>query len=137
MWPLLALLSSMAAASARAEVVVVGNLSMSADALSQEEVKEFYLGKLQRMGDGVAVEVIDLPDGNDTRDEFYLKAMGKTSNQIKAYWAKRVFTGKGAPLRTLPHDLAVMKWVAAKVGRIGYVDANVADDSVKVLLRLP
>ena len=60
---------------------------------------------------------------------------GKDASQIKAYWAKRVFTGKGTPPEIKPSESAVVRWVAGGSGRIGYVSAGAVDGSVRVLLR--
>lgn len=123
-----------AMAAANAEVVVIGN--SAAASLSQQDVQDIFLGKANTMPDGTPVEAVDLSEGNVTRDEFYQKALNRTASQIKSYWAKRVFTGKGVPLNTISSDGAAKAWVNAGEGRIAYIDAGSVDGSVKVLLRL-
>lgn len=125
-----------AVATASAEVAVVTGSGSSVSSLSHQEVQDIFLGKVNALPDGTPVEAVDLPEGNPTRDEFYQKALNKTANQVKSYWAKRVFTGKGAPLNTLASDAAVKQWVSSAAGRVGYVDAGAVDGSVKVLLKL-
>ena len=58
--------------------------------------------------------------------------MRKSSSQIKAYWSKLVFTGKGKPPTELSGADAI-KFVAEKPYAIAYVDASKVDTSVKVL----
>ncbi len=131
-----ALLLSGAIAAANAEVAVIAGSSSSVSGLTQRDIKDIFLGKTDSLPNGTPVEAVDLVEGNPTRDEFYQKAMNKTSNQVKSYWAKRVFTGKGAPLNSMASDAAVKQWVAGGAGRIGYIDAAAVDSSVKVLFRI-
>lgn len=126
-----------ATANAKAEVALIGNTSLSISALSPGDASDLFLGKSKTLSDGTAITVVDLPKGNATKNEFYEKVIRKNPNQIRAYWAKRIFTGKGSPPSTLMDDSAVMKWVAGGDGRIGYVDSKSVDDSVKVLLKIP
>lgn len=122
-------------ALADAEVVVIGSPDIDVAALSEKTVRNLYLGKTVQLDNGTRVEVIDLPSGNAVRDEFYVKVIGKDPTQIRAYWAKRIFTGKGSPPETRFDENAVIKWVGEGSGRIGYVGAGAANDGVKVLMR--
>ncbi len=67
------------------------------------------------------------------RIEFEQKVLKKSASQIKAYWSKRVFSGKGKPPKEVDNDAAVIAFVAANAGAIGYVDAASVDASVNVL----
>ncbi len=138
MWRLLvaALLLGLSAL-AWGEVVVIGNQADEVGSLGEDQVAELFLGKTSKLPDGTVAEVVDLPAGNPVRGEFYSKVLHKTERQIRAYWAKRVFTGKGTPPETLPDEHAVVDWVAAGRGRIGYVSAGAVNDKVRVLLRKP
>ncbi|MGE0372090.1 MAG: phosphate ABC transporter substrate-binding protein [Gammaproteobacteria bacterium] len=122
-------------AMADAEVVVVGSPDIEVPALSENTVRNLYLGKTVQLDNGTRVEVIDLPSGNAVRDEFYEKVIGKDTTQVKAYWAKRIFTGKGSPPETKLDERAVIRWISEAPGRIGYVSAEAVNGSVRVLLR--
>jgi len=121
---------------AQAGIAVIGHPGTSAGGLTQHQVKDLYLGKVTAFSDGTRAEVIDLPGGSAVRDEFYKKVVGKNKAQVKAYWAKRIFTGKGTPPKSLDGAAAVKKWVAGKPGRLGYIDSGSVDDSVSVLLQV-
>jgi ABC-type phosphate transport system substrate-binding protein len=121
-------------AMADVEVVVVGSPDIEVPSLSENTVRNLYLGKTVQLDNGTRVEVIDLPSGNSVRDEFYEKVIGKDTTQVKAYWAKRIFTGKGSPPETKPDERAVVKWISEAPGRIGYVSRESVNGSVRVLL---
>jgi len=126
---------AMLSAMAEAAVVVIGSPDIEVPSLSDKTVRNLYLGKTVQLDNGVRVEVIDLPSGNSVRDEFYEKVVGKDTTQVKAYWAKRIFTGKGSPPDTKLDERAVIKWVSEAPGRIGYVSPEAVNDTVRVLLR--
>lgn len=97
-------------------------------ALSQDQVSGIFLGKTNELTG------VDLPDGHPVRDAFYHKVTGKDGAQLKAYWAKLVFTGKAQPLKEMASDAEVKKFVAANPTAIGYIDKGAVDGSVKVVL---
>lgn len=122
-------------AMADAAVVVIGSPDIEVPSLSDKTVRNLYLGKTVQLDNGVRVEVIDLPSGNSVRDEFYEKVVGKDTTQVRAYWAKRIFTGKGSPPDTKLDERAVIRWVSEAPGRIGYVSPEAVNDTVRILLR--
>lgn len=104
-------------------VVIVNNW---ATIPSKEAVADIFLGKSQ---DFVPH---DLPEYSPIRTEFYQKAVGRDLNQMKAVWARIVFTGKGIAPKEFPDAAAVKKAVAANPKAIGYIDKAAADASVKI-----
>jgi len=120
-----------------AEVLVIGNKSTAISNLSSQQVKAIFLGKSLKLPNGEKVTVVDLPRGNPVRKEFYAKVIHKNPSQIKSYWAKRIFTGRGTPPKSLASQRAAVDWVSGGPGRIGYVDSSALNDKVIVLLRQP
>jgi hypothetical protein len=126
--PVLAALLLAAGASAAADLVVIGH--PSASALTRDQVADVFVGRSQ------AFTPLDLPEGSATYAEFYNKATGRDVAQIKATWARLVFSGKGQAPRQLPDAAAVKKAVAADPKAVGYIEKSAVDSSVKVLLTL-
>lgn len=121
---------------ADADILVIGNSQIGVSSLSEQMVGDLYLGKAVQLSSGRRIQVVDLPNGHPAREEFYTRVLGRDPAQIRAYWAKRIFTGKGTPPETRPDERAVIKWVSEAPGRIGYVRPEALYDSdVKVLLR--
>lgn len=121
--------------AAHAEVYVVTHRA-APDHLSKEELIALFMGKASALGGSQALP-IDQPDSNPLRDEFYYKLTGKSPAQMKAYWAKLSFTGKGTPPRTASSGSEIRKTVAATPGGISYLDKADLDASVKVVFTLP
>jgi len=119
--------------TASAGVVVIGNSGLSIDSITAAQAADIFLGKMPKLPDGTQLTVIEHKDGDPVKDEFYDKIVGKTASQLKAYWAKLVFTGEGVPPKEFAGDQAVIQHVSGTPGAIGYVSDKSVDKSVKVL----
>lgn len=113
---------------AQAEVVVIVNPKSAASTMTAEQVADIYLGK------DTSLTPIDLPSSSASRGEFYKKVAGKDEAQIKAIWARLVFTGKTQPPKEAASSADVVKQVAAGEKAIGYVEKSAVDGSVKAVL---
>ena len=120
-------------ALAKAEVVAVVAASSPIPALTQDQVAEIFLGKSTRLPGGTVAVPLDLPEGSPARDEFYLRVAGKSPAQLKAFWAKLIFTGRGRPPKSVADPDEVLKHVRQNPAVIGYVDRAYVDATVRVL----
>jgi ABC-type phosphate transport system substrate-binding protein len=132
-WNLLALTLSLAAFSAGADVVAVVSSKSTVASLSKSQTADIFLGKASRFPNGLLAVPIDLPEESTEREEFYAKIAAKTPSQIKAYWSKIIFTGRGQPPRAVANDQAMKSYISAHPEAIGYIDATMVDDTVRVL----
>ena len=122
---------------ALAEVAVIVHPSASVDSLTADEISRLFMGKSKSFPNGSPAIALNQDDGSATRDVFNQEICNKSPSQYKAYWSKLVFTGKGTPPKDSGDDAAVNALVASNPKMIGYVDASVVDDSVKVIHKLP
>ena len=120
-------------AQVQADIVAVVSAQSSITRLSTSQLSDIFLGKVSRFPDGTPAVPVDLGNGSAERDQFYAKVAGKTPAQIKAYWSKVIFTGRGQPPKTVQNNGDMKKYVAANVDAIGYIDSKMVDDSVRVL----
>ena len=117
-----------------AELVVIVNNENVAD-ISVTMIRRIFLGKTKRFpGGGVAVP-LDQDEGAVDRGVFHTKVLNKSGSQLKAYWSKLVFTGKGTPPKGISTAQEVRSMIANNPNMIGYIDSSLADDSVKVVGR--
>jgi len=118
----------LASMCAQAEVVVIVNPKHPAASLTAEQVANVYLGK------DASFAPVDLPESAAQRGEFYTKVAGKDSAQVKAIWARLVFTGKTQPPKEFGSSAEAVKFVAGNDKAIAYVDKGAVDGSVKAVL---
>jgi ABC-type phosphate transport system substrate-binding protein len=118
---------------ASAAVVAVVSSKSTLVNLSENEVTDIFLGKLNRLPGGETIAPVDQPEESTVREEFYLKFGGKSQAQLKAHWSKVIFTGRGKPPKRVANSTEVKKLLSDNPNAIGYIDSADLDASVKVL----
>lgn len=115
-----------------AEVAVIVHPSNAA-AVDQAEITRLFTGRGTTFSGGAKATPFNLAESAATRADFDSKVLGKSSSQMKAFWSKLVFTGKGTPPKEMANDAAMKATVAADPTAIGYIDASAVDATVKVI----
>ena len=116
---------------ALAEDVVVVHAASSLAAITDDQLKDLFLGKKITWDDGGKVVVVVPKDG--PANEALMKRLGKNTQQFQTGWKKLVFTGKGAMPEQVDSDDAVVAFVAKIPGAIGLVDKAKVKDGVKAI----
>lgn len=130
----LVLALSLYAEAVPAGVVVVVSAKSPAVELSGSQVEDIFLCKLKRFPDGRDAVPIDQEEGTAVRDEFYAKYTGRSFAQIKAYWSKIIFTGRGMPPKAVPNSSEVKKQLDENPNAIGYIEQSEVDRRVRVVV---
>jgi hypothetical protein len=120
-------------ALARAQdVVVIVNNGVKATAASKEEVASVFTGDKSSLGDGSHVTPVTLKGG--AAHEIFLKNyIGKGDAAYRTAWRSLVFTGQGTMPKAFDSEAALVEYVAATPGAIGYVSKATEHDKVKTL----
>jgi len=122
-------------ATAFAETAVIVSKDNANSNLDKNQIEQIFLGKTSSFPDGAKAIPIDQNEGSATRDAFNDNVLGKNASQLKAYWSRLIFTGKGTPPKESGNDADVVGLVAKNPNLIGYVDASAVNDSVKVVFK--
>lgn len=123
-------------AVAHADVVVIVSAKSPIKQLSADQASDLFLGKIGEFPNGAKATPLDQSEGSPVRDNFYLKNSGKAPAQMKAHWARMLFTGRGQPPVESGDNETIKKLVAANPGLIGYIDKDALDSSVRPVLTL-
>ena len=118
-----------------AEVAVIVSSNNGNSNISAADISKVFLGKSKSFPDGSQAIAIDQNDNSAARDEFNDKVLGKSSSQLKSYWSRLIFTGKGTPPKQVANDAAIKAAVAGNPAMIGYIDASAVDGTVKVVAK--
>ncbi len=128
----LALIASVSLAHAGA-VVVVGATSPIGPA-SKSDIVKIFLGKKKALPGSTALP-IDQDSGNSARMDFYKNTVKKTEAQLKSYWSRLIFTGKGQAPQVVGNDGDIKSMVATNPNLLGYIEEASVDSSVKVIYK--
>lgn len=115
-----------------ADIAVIVNPTNDAT-LTAKEIKRIFLNKAKKYPNGLAAVPVNQTPGTDVTSTFNKAVLKKSDNQVKAYWAKLVFTGKGKPPQEAAGDAAIKSLIANNPSMIGYIDESAVDHSVKVI----
>lgn len=125
---------SLAAAPAVADVVAVVSIKSAVTVLSKSQLADIFLGRASRFPNGVPAVPIDQADGSAVRAEFYAKLDGKSAAQLKAYWSKIIFTGRGQPPPAVANSEEMKRRLISNSAAIGYIESNMVDGALRVVL---
>lgn len=92
-----------------------------------------YLKKSTEWARGGTIRPIDLARRYPVRDRFTREVVRKTPSQLKSYWSQQIFSGKGVPPPEADSPSAVISYVLAHEGAVGYLPANIETRGVKVV----
>jgi len=115
-----------------AEIAIITHPS-NPETLDVKDISRIFTGKAKAFPNGNQAIPLNQAEGSPVTEEFNKKVLNKSASQIKAYWSKLVFTGKGTPPKEIDNAAEIISLVAANPNFIGYVDASLVDGSVKVV----
>lgn len=124
----LALGASLGSHAAAGEIVAV--MGPVARPLTKDQVADVFLGR------STDLKPVDLPESSAARQLFYKRVTGRDAAQVRAVWARLIFTGRGKLPKELTDAAAVKKAVAADPNVVGYIDKADVDSTVKIVLSL-
>jgi ABC-type phosphate transport system substrate-binding protein len=128
----LSVFSLLAAHCAIADVAIVVHPS-NTSTFDKKTIKKIFLGKKKSFSNGRSIILLSSPPTSAATKEFNKKVIGKSSNQVNAYWSKMIFTGKGTPPQSLPSKEDIISAITANPDAIGYVDSSGITDAVKTV----
>ncbi|MBW1893436.1 MAG: substrate-binding domain-containing protein [Deltaproteobacteria bacterium] len=126
------LLFSFPSSGSAGDVLIISNKSVSADSLTNDDVKKIFIGKKTRWDDNKKISFV-LMDSNGVHKDFLREYVKRTPAQYRRFWKKQVFTGKGRRPISFKVEKDMIEYVANTSGAIGYISASAATDGVKVL----
>jgi hypothetical protein len=119
--------------SSLAEVAVIVSAKNTQN-LTEVEIKNLFTGKQKGFADGSPAIVLNLTEGDPKQSEFNQKALGRSDAQLKAFWSKSMFTGKGNPPKEVS-PTEMLKLVADNPSTVGVIDMSMVNDSVRVITK--
>jgi hypothetical protein len=118
--------------AAQAQMIVIVNNSVKATGASKDEIASVFTGDKSSLGDGSKVTPVTLK-GGAANDAFLKEYVGKSDAAFRTAWRSMVFTGQGSMPKSLDSETAMVDYVAATPGAIGYISKETPHDKVKVL----
>lgn len=131
--PLLCLGLLAAPAAAERPFVVVMAAESADRAPDRDSLALIFKRKQIYWAGGGRVQAVNLPASHPLRRTFSQTVLGQLPEDMEAYWQDMYFHGVQPPF-VLASEEAVLRFVAANPGAIGYVSACNADRRVVVVM---
>ena len=128
---LLGTLGSWSAARAQ-DVVVVANKGVQISKISDADLRAIFKGARTRFADGSHAVPVTLK-GGPAYEVFLKNYVGEGPEEFRSRWRKVVFTGQGAMPKAFDSESALIEYVAATPGAVGYVSQISPQNRVKLL----
>ena len=116
------------------DMVIVANKSVKSSDVSSDELKDVFSGDKSSLKDGSHVTPVTLK-GGPVHEAFLKKFVGKNDGAFRAAWRSLVFTGQGSMPKTFDTEAALLEYVAATPGAIGYVGKDPGDAVKKLAVK--
>jgi hypothetical protein len=126
-------LALMTQAALAERIAIIAGEQTPVSNLTLTEAQQLFSGQLRSV-DGHAVEALDLPGDDKLRHAFYQQLLGRNADQMRAHWARLIFTGKAKPPREVAHGDEMRAQVTRSNNMIGYLPADKVPADAKVLL---
>src|SRR2546430_1200810 len=115
---------ALASAAATDEYKIIVNRDNPVGAIELPFLRDAFLRKAADWDGGVVIRPIDLPSRFAVRVRFVQDVLKKTPSQLKNYWNQQIFSGKGVPPPEADTTAAVVAYVLANRGAVGYLPAD-------------
>ena len=112
---------------------MIVNNSNTTTSLTKKQVSDFLLKKKTRWADKTKVLPVDLGSKSAIRSVFTKQIHKKNVNQVRSFWQQSVFSGKASPPSEKTNDMAIINYVKAHKGAIGYISSKTKTTGVKTV----
>jgi hypothetical protein len=114
------------------DVVLVANKGVQISEIRAADLRAIFMGAKTRFADGSHAVPVTLK-GGPAHEVFLKNHVGESPDEFRAQWRKAVFTGQGAMPKAFDSESALIEYVAATPGALGYVSRISSPDKVKCL----
>ena len=120
---------------AQAEVPykVVVHPSNPVSSINRDELAKLFLKKSATWKSGTKAVPVDQKSSSKVRHEFSKDILKRSVSAVKAYWQQKIFSGLDLPPPQKSNDHAVLSYVSANKGAVGYVSVIPSTSKVKLL----
>ena len=138
MLPVLAFVLMVGVSTADAPFQVIVDRANPVTSISRAELSAIYMKRVRSWPGGTEIVPVEQPARSRVREQFSRVVHGKSVAFVTRYWQRVIFAGRGVPPAELKSNEAVIGFVRARRGAIGYIEGGTPPgDDVKVIAVTP
>jgi len=104
----------------RDKIIVVAHTEESGLTLSQDQVRNLFMGASV----GRTLHPAVLPPNNRTRSLFNTKVVGMSESRVQSYWAQMKFTGRRSSPLQVSNEADMLRYLSNTPDSVGYLTAD-------------
>jgi len=112
---------------------IIVNPANRIDSIDRELLSDIFLKKVATWHNDWTVRPVQLSRRFPLRDQFTREVLKKSPSQLRSYWNRQIFSGKGVPPPDLESEDDVIRYVLSNKGAIGYLAAGVNPRGARVV----
>ena len=117
---------------------VIVNRANGVSSIRRDELSALFMRRTRSWRGGGEVRPVEPPSRSRVREQFSRAIHGKSVAYVTRYWHRVIFAGRGVPPAELGSDAAILEYVKAHRGAIGYIARETPPgDGVKVIAVTP
>ncbi len=121
------------ASTVQAELVVIGHKSLDSSGMTKKNIIDIYMGRYSLLSENVKLIPLDQAENSKIKKSFYKKLVNRSLNEIEAYWARLIFSGRAKRPQSVDGDKQVIAKILKNPSMIGYIDSSRLSNDIKVL----
>ena len=118
--------------NAVADIAVIVNKNNN-NQVDINEVRLLFLAKKKYFDDGMAVKNYNFTGNEKDTQLFNEQVLRKSGSRLNSYWARMLFSSRGAPPMNIISAEDIKRRVAEEKNALSFINAADVDDSVKTL----
>lgn len=116
-------------------LAVIVSKDSTIDIITKKELSKIFLVKTKRLPNGEKSIVIESTN-KEYQSKFYKSISSKNEKQLKKYWAKMIFTGRGQPPKKMNSINELILFIKNNKNAISYIPFNYVNSDVKTVMEI-
>ena len=116
-------------------LIVIVSKDSNINDISKKELSKIFLSKTKKLPNGEKSSIIEIYDKN-IQSKFYQKICNKNSTQLRRYWTKMIFTGKGQPPKKMKSYKEIIEYVSKNQNAISYIPAEYITSKIQTIMEI-
>ena len=116
-------------------LVVIVSKDSKINSITKKELSKIFLAKTRTFfNEEMAIRVENT--NRSYQSEFYKSVCNKNDKQLKKYWAKMIFTGRGQPPKKIESINELLLFIKNNKNAISYIPIEYINNDVKIIMRI-
>jgi len=128
----IALIVFMSCVSHGEEIAIIVHPNNNSE-FTPDNIAKMFLGREKSFSNGEKIVPVTLDSSSELNSHFAKKVFDRSPKQLKAYWSKLTFTGKGKAPKKIDNSEEVLALISSDQNAIGWVEKSKVSDKVKVV----